>query len=103
MQMPDVDVFFFGPADLSASVGFAAQWEGRGATEILLRTQEKVRAQGFQCGVVAGDPASARKRTEQGFKLIGLRFDCGLLVRTIAEMKEVLMRPGWSAKCTKEV
>ncbi len=33
LEVPAVDVYFFGPADFSASAGYAGQWQGPGVAE----------------------------------------------------------------------
>jgi 2-dehydro-3-deoxyglucarate aldolase/4-hydroxy-2-oxoheptanedioate aldolase len=93
MQVPDVDGFFFGPADFSASAGFVGEWEGPGVAEELLRIKERVRARGFACGIVATDPNNGKVRIKQDFQMIGLGVDCTLLAKTIAEMMNTLGRP----------
>ena len=34
LQVPGVDIFYLGPADYSATAGFAGQWEGPGVAEV---------------------------------------------------------------------
>ena len=93
MQVPDVDGFFFGPSDFSASAGFLGEWEGPGITEEVLRVKERVRAKGFACGIVATDAANGRVRIQQDFQMIGLGVDCTILAKTLAEMMGDLGRP----------
>jgi len=93
MQVPDVDGFFFGPADFSASAGFVGEWEGPGIAEEIVRLKDRLRAQGFACGVVATDPNNGKFRIGQGFQMIGLGVDCTLLVKIISEMMDGLGKP----------
>ncbi|MCI0421893.1 MAG: aldolase/citrate lyase family protein, partial [Acidobacteria bacterium] len=51
LSVPDVDAFFFGPADFSASAGFPGEWEGAGVAEEILRIKERIRAAGVPCGL----------------------------------------------------
>ena len=81
-----VDACFFGPADYSASAGFAGQWEGPGVAEELLRIKDRLRSKSIACGIVATDPANAKLRISQGFKMLGLGVDCTLLVKVLAEL-----------------
>src|ERR1700730_13949614 len=94
MQVPDVDGFFWGPADFSASAGFVGEWEGPGIAQELLRIKERLRAQGFPCcGIMATDADNGKFRIEQGFQMIGLGVDCTLLIKTISELMNALGRP----------
>ncbi len=80
--VPGVDVFFLGPADYSASAGFAGQWEGPGVAEQLLAIKDAVRRHGKHCGVVATDNANLLLRRRQGFTVLGLGLDGPLLLRS---------------------
>jgi len=48
-----VDAFFLGPADYSASAGYAGQWEGPGVAEQLLAVKDTIRRHGKHCGLLA--------------------------------------------------
>jgi 2-keto-3-deoxy-L-rhamnonate aldolase RhmA/quercetin dioxygenase-like cupin family protein len=80
-----VDCFFFGPADFSASAGFRGQWEGPGIAGQLLELKDTIRRAGKHCGVVATGPANLVERFDQGFRVIALGLDGGLLLRSIHE------------------
>jgi 2-keto-3-deoxy-L-rhamnonate aldolase RhmA len=81
LKVPGVDAYFFGPADFSASAGFAGQWEGPGVARALLDMKDRIRAAGKQCGVIASSPEDLSLRREQGFRMIGIGVDSGLLIR----------------------
>ena len=51
-RVDGAELFFFGPADYSASAGFRGQWEGPGVAEQILAMKDVVRGAGKQCGVV---------------------------------------------------
>ena len=80
LKVPGVDAYFFGPADFSASAGFAGQWEGPGVAKALLDMKDRIRAAGKQCGVIASSPDDLCLRREQGFRMIGIAVDSGLLI-----------------------
>ncbi len=82
-EVPGVDLFWFGPADYSASAGHRGQWEGPGVAEAIVRAKDTLRAAGRQCGVVATNDANVQERIAQGFRAIGLGFDAGLLIRSL--------------------
>jgi phosphoglycerate dehydrogenase-like enzyme/2-keto-3-deoxy-L-rhamnonate aldolase RhmA len=78
-----VDLFFFGPADFSASAGHRGQWEGPGIAEEIVRLKDHLRKAGKQCGVVATSDANVQQRIEQGFRAIALGIDSGMLIRSL--------------------
>ncbi len=85
LQVPGVEIFFFGPADFSSTAGYAGQWEGPGVAERILAVKDAIRAAGKHCGLIASNHADLSAREQQGFRLIGLGFDSGLLLRAITE------------------
>jgi 2-keto-3-deoxy-L-rhamnonate aldolase RhmA len=93
MQVPDIDAFFFGPADYSATAGFVGEWEGPGIADELIRIKDRLREKGFPCGVMATDANTAKFRISQGFQMIGLGVDCTLLGKTISDLLEKLGKP----------
>lgn len=92
LEVPGVDAVYLGPADLSASSGYLGEWEGPGVAERLLALKDAVRARGLGCGVMATDVPNATMRQEQGFQMIGLGFDTGLLIRSSLEAMRALGR-----------
>lgn len=81
LDVRGVDAIFFGPADFSASAGHLGAWEGPGVAERILAIKEKASARGVPCGIMATDIDNALLRKQQGFRLIGLGSDTGLLIR----------------------
>jgi 2-keto-3-deoxy-L-rhamnonate aldolase RhmA len=90
LDVPGVDAIFFGPADYSASAGYVGEWEGPGVAERLLAIKDRIRSRGFACGVMTTDLANARLRREQGFQMLGLGSDTGLLIRASREAMKAL-------------
>ncbi len=82
-DVPGVELFFFGPADYSASAGFRGQWEGPGVADEILRMKETLRRAGKHCGVMATNDSDVQRRLDQGFRVIGLGMDAGLLIRSL--------------------
>jgi 2-keto-3-deoxy-L-rhamnonate aldolase RhmA/quercetin dioxygenase-like cupin family protein len=83
LDIDGVEVFFLGPADYSATAGHRGQWEGPGVAEQLLQIKEAVRRAGKYCGVMTTSIANLRERREQGFSMLGLGTDAGLLLRSL--------------------
>jgi 2-keto-3-deoxy-L-rhamnonate aldolase RhmA len=82
-QVDGAEVFYFGPADFSATAGSRGQWEGPGVAEQILHLKDILRQAGRQCGLIASSDADLTARQQQGFRMIGLGFDTGLLIRAL--------------------
>ena len=87
-----VDLFFFGPADLSASYGHRGVWEGGPTAERILAVKDLVQAAGKHCGIMARNADDLRRRIEQGFGMIGLASDVGLLATGLKSLAQTAGR-----------
>jgi 2-keto-3-deoxy-L-rhamnonate aldolase RhmA len=92
LELPGVDAIYLGPADYSSSAGHLGQWEGPGVAELLLRLKEEARTRGKGCGILATSLEDSRRRRDQGFQMIGLGSDSGLLIRSLLEAIEAVKR-----------
>jgi 2-keto-3-deoxy-L-rhamnonate aldolase RhmA len=81
LDVPGVDAIYFGPADYSSSAGYLGQWEAPEVVDRLQAIKARILARGVPCGISAGDPEAARKRREQGFRMICVGSDTGLLIK----------------------
>lgn len=79
-RVDGTELFFFGPADLSATAGYRGQWQGPGVAESILSAKDELRRAGKHCGVVAAGEEDLIRRREQGFRMIGLGLDGGLFL-----------------------
>src|SRR5262249_55573666 len=50
LEVGGVELFWFGPADYSATAGHRGQWEGPGVADDILRLKDAVRTAGKHCG-----------------------------------------------------
>lgn len=82
-EVDGTDVFFFGPADFSATAGYRGQWEGPGVAEQILHLKDSIRTAGKHCGVMSTSIENLLQRRAQGFRMLGLGADNGLLLRGI--------------------
>jgi 2-keto-3-deoxy-L-rhamnonate aldolase RhmA len=89
LDVPGVDAIYLGPADYSSSAGFLGQWEGPGVAEALLSFKEMARERGLACGILSTGVEDARMRRDQGFRMIGLGADTGLLIRSLKAALDV--------------
>jgi 2-dehydro-3-deoxyglucarate aldolase/4-hydroxy-2-oxoheptanedioate aldolase len=78
-----VEIFLLGPADYSSSAGYAGQWQGPGIAEQLLAIKDAVVAAGKTCAVVATSDENLKERRSQGFGMVGLGSDCGMILRSL--------------------
>lgn len=84
-QVPGVELMFFGPADFSSTAGYRGQWEGPGVAEQILQMKDTIRRSGRNCGLIATSIDNLRERQQQGFRMIGLGLDTGLLFRSLKD------------------
>ncbi len=90
---PGVDGVFFGPADLSASLGLLGQPAHPEVQRTILDGIAVVRAAGKAAGVLAPDPALARRYLEAGAQFVAVGVDTTLLTRACRELA-ASYRPG---------
>lgn len=93
LAVPGADVFFFGPADYSATAGYPGQWEGPGVAREIDDALQQIRSAGREAGVVADTAESATARQEQGFRMLGLGLDAPLLIDALRQRLQALGRP----------
>lgn len=86
------DVFFFGPADFSATAGYRGQWEGPGVAEQILQLKDSIHAAGKHCGVMTTSIDNLVERQDQGFRMLGVGADNGLLLRSIHQSLQAVGR-----------
>ena len=99
-DIPGVDAIQFGPADYSASAGSLGEWEGPGVAAQLLDIKDRIRARGLPCGILCRDSQDLMQRRDQGFQMLGLATDTGLLIRGIQNAQKTMAIPRQSAANT---
>jgi len=82
-KVSGVELFFFGPADYSSTAGHRGQWEGPGVAAELVALKDTLRAHGKHCGIMATSPENLLERRQQGFQMLGVGSDSGLLLRSL--------------------
>jgi 2-keto-3-deoxy-L-rhamnonate aldolase RhmA/quercetin dioxygenase-like cupin family protein len=83
LKVGGVELFFFGPADFSSTAGHRGQWEGPGVADQILAIKDTIRRAGKHCGLLATNDENLRQRINQGFRVVGLGVDTGLLIRSL--------------------
>ncbi|MCC3359461.1 HpcH/HpaI aldolase family protein [Bacillus sp. REN16] len=86
----NVETIFLGPGDLSASRGAVGEWEGPGVAEMNLDILRRAKDRGISSGIVARSTDEAILRRDQGFGMVSLGSDIGLMIRQIRSMAEAL-------------
>lgn len=99
LAVPGLEAIFFGPADLSASFGHLGVWEGPGIAEEILRIADLANSKGIHTGIVGVSFEDVMLRQSQGFRMIGLGSDAGMIIRQLKSLLGTLkgeqFGPGW--------
>lgn len=77
--LPEVDVLFFGPSDLSADMGLLGQGEHPDVQARIIQGIELVVAHGKMAGVLAPNPQTARKYMQAGARYVAVGSDIGCM------------------------
>jgi 2-keto-3-deoxy-L-rhamnonate aldolase RhmA len=93
LAVEGLEAILFGPADLSATYGYLGQWEGPGLADKILEIRSKAAAKGIASGVMSRSPEDSLLRRDQGFNMIALGSDLGLMIRAIQENLRKLDKP----------
>ncbi len=91
-EVEGLEAIFFGPNDLSASFGHVGEWEGGGVAAIILDIRARAAERGIASGVMSTSVENSKQRQEQGFQMIGLGSDTGMMIRALQENLGVLGR-----------
>ncbi|RYE41580.1 MAG: hypothetical protein EOP24_36220 [Hyphomicrobiales bacterium] len=86
LSVEKIEAVFLGPGDMSASRGAVGEWEGPGVAEINLDIVRRAGERGIRSGIVARDTPDALARVQQGFGMVSLGSDIGLMIRQIKTM-----------------
>lgn len=83
---PGVDGVFFGPADLSAAMGYRGQPGHPNVQLTIIQGISTVKAAGKAAGVLAADQSLARAYLAAGAQFVAVGSDTSLLVRAASEL-----------------
>jgi 2-dehydro-3-deoxyglucarate aldolase/4-hydroxy-2-oxoheptanedioate aldolase len=73
--IPDVDVLFVGPADLSQSMGLPGEWEHPQVWQAIERVARAAAAHGCKWAILPPNPAYAGRCVELGCRMLSLGID----------------------------
>src|SRR5262245_36412078 len=85
--VPDVDVLFIGPADLSQSLGVPGAWEDPVVWEAVERVARAARAHGRAWAILPPSPAYARRCVELGCRMLSLDLDVWAFARGLKALR----------------
>ncbi len=86
--LPGIDVLFIGPADLSQSMGLAAQWEHAEVWQAIERVARSARDAGIHWAILPRDAAYARRCVDLGCRMLSLGLDVWAVQRGLASYLE---------------
>ncbi len=75
MEVPDIDIIFIGPYDLSQSLGVPGQVDHPEVIKIIGQTVSKIKDKGMIAGTFVTSPENAQKWIEAGVQFIGYSVD----------------------------
>lgn len=81
-----VDGVFFGPADLSASMGWRGQPNHPAVQQVILDGIASVRAAGKAAGILSADPVQAQRYLDAGALFVAVGVDTSLLVKAATDL-----------------
>lgn len=84
-----VDGVFFGPADLSATMGYPGQPGHPVVQKALLEGISTVRAAGKAAGILSADPKTAQTYLDAGCQFVAVGVDTTLLVKGARELRQM--------------
>jgi len=92
-----VDGVFFGPADLSASMGFRGQPSHPEVQKTIIDAIAKVRAAGKAAGILVTDKKLANDYLARGANFVAVGVDTSLLVKAATDLAQSFKKPTSSA------
>lgn len=90
LDVEKIETIFLGPGDMSASRGAVGEWEGPGVAEMNLDILRRAKDKRISSGIVSRTTEEAAMRRDQGFGMVSLGSDIGLLIRQIKSMADDL-------------
>lgn len=85
LAVPGLEAVFFGTADLSQSRGHRGQWEGPGIAQEISRMVNLAKDKRIASGIIARGSDDVDARIEQGFRMIALGADTGIIARSLRD------------------
>lgn len=87
--IPEIDVLFVGPMDISQSLGHPGEPGHPEVAEVVQRVLRVCRQQGKASGIFVGTPEAARQYLSQGVSYIALASDLGFMTWGCKQMRRL--------------
>lgn len=81
--VPDVDLLFIGPADLSQSLGLPGEWEHPRLWQAYTRVAQAAQANGIHWAILPANATQAQRCVEMGCRMLSLGIDVWAVQRGI--------------------
>jgi len=88
LDVAGLEAIFFGPSDLSQSCGHRAVWEGPGVATDILRIKALAAQRNIASGVIGTSAEDIERRRREGFEMICIGSDIGLMIRQMRSLME---------------
>jgi 4-hydroxy-2-oxoheptanedioate aldolase len=85
--VPDVDVLFIGPADLSQSLGVPGSWDHPRVWEAIERVAAAAKAHGVAWAILPPSAAIARRCVALGCRMLSLDLDVWAFTRGLKALR----------------
>lgn len=85
LAISPAEIFFFGPADYCASAGHAGEWDNAMVKDHISKVKDLVIKSGKHCGILTKGAADIERRKAEGFKMLALGFDTGILLKGLQD------------------
>ncbi len=86
--MPDVDLLFVGPADLSQSMGLPAEWEHPRHWQALERVARASKTHGVHWAILPPNAGYASRCVEMGCRMLSLGLDVWFMHRGVQAFRQ---------------
>ncbi len=100
LNVPGAEIFFFGPADYCASAGYAGEWDNAIVKDHISHVKDLVITSGKNCGILTKGATDIERRKKEGFRMLALGFDTGILLNGL---KQALAETGRHRSVTPDL
>ena len=87
--VPDVDVLFVGPADLSQSMGITGQWDNPRLQEAIERVARAAHSHHIHWAILPFSPEGARQSVERGCRMLAIGLDVWAMNKGLRAYQEL--------------
>ncbi|MDQ2863607.1 MAG: aldolase/citrate lyase family protein, partial [Bacteroidota bacterium] len=100
LDVAGAEIFFFGPADYCASAGYAGEWDNAIVKDHISHVKDLIIRSGKHCGILTKGATDIERRKNEGFRMLALGFDTGIL---LSGLKQALAETGRHRSVTPDL